>query len=60
MGKWTLPRGTWLFINLLAMHRNPKYFPEPEVRSCPHYTSPVSPVVFRFLTINLKHSFNLG
>ena len=32
VGKWTLPRGTWLYINLLAMHRNPKYFPEPEVR----------------------------
>ena len=32
MGKWTLPRGTWLYINLLAMHRNPKYFPQPEAR----------------------------
>ena len=32
VGKWTLPRGTWLYINLLAMHRNPKYFPQPEVR----------------------------
>ena len=32
VGKWTLPRGTWLYINLLAMHRNPKYFPQPEAR----------------------------
>ena len=36
VGKWTLPRGTWLYINLLAMHRNPKYFPEPEARIAAH------------------------
>ena len=32
VGGWTLPRGTWMYLNVLAMHKNPKYFPEPEVR----------------------------